>query len=119
MDGNEALAFSRMRHEDPNGDYGRQMRQQLIIRAVLKKATNVGTLFNDTLLNTVSNNVQTDMSTHAMQKLAMDYRSAFANVKQDQLHGTTKYMGSLGDVEVMSPAEITRIHDEITAQMAE
>ena len=119
MDGNEALAFSRMRHEDPNGDYGRQMRQQLIIRAVLKKATNVGTLFNDTLLNTVSNNVQTDMSTHAMQKLAMDYRGAFANVKQDQLHGTTRNMGALGAVEIMSPTEITRIHDEITAQMAE
>ncbi|MFT9388279.1 MAG: LCP family protein [Leuconostoc sp.] len=119
MDGNEALAFSRMRHEDPNGDYGRQMRQQLIIRAVLKKATNVGTLFNDTLLNTVSNNVQTDLSTHSMQNLAMSYRGAFANVKQDQLHGTTQYMGPLGDVEVMSPAEISRVHDAITAQMSE
>ena len=59
------------------------------------------------------------MSTHAMQKLAMDYRGAFANVKQDQLHGTTRNMGALGAVEIMSPTEITRIHDEITAQMAE
>ncbi|MGO2976966.1 MAG: LCP family protein, partial [Leuconostoc mesenteroides] len=33
MDGEEALAFARMRHEDPNGDYGRQMRQQLVIKA--------------------------------------------------------------------------------------
>lgn len=119
MDGNEALAFSRMRHEDPNGDYGRQMRQQLIIRAVLKKATTVGTLFNDTLLTTVSNNVQTDLSTHSMQNLAISYRSALGNVKQDQLHGTTQYMGSLGDVEVMNPTEVSRVHDAITAQMAE
>nr|MWN21462.1 hypothetical protein [Leuconostoc lactis] len=96
------------------------MRQQLIIRAVLKKATNVGTLFNDTLLNTVSNNVQTDMSTHAMQKLAMDYRGAFANVKQDQLlmGGLVKMVDAVGGVDVTSPITFTTEGDDTQANAA-
>lgn len=31
MNGTETLAFSRMRYDDPRGDYGRQIRQQLVI----------------------------------------------------------------------------------------
>ncbi|KAA8373284.1 LytR family transcriptional regulator [Leuconostoc carnosum] len=119
MDGNEALAFSRMRHSDPNGDYGRQMRQQLIIQAVLKNSANIGTVFNDSLLNTLSNNVQTDISTASMRNLALSYRSAFGNIQQDQMRGTTQSMGNLGSVEVMSPSEITRVHNIISQQMSE
>ncbi|CAM3075243.1 LCP family protein [Leuconostoc rapi] len=119
MDGNEALAFSRMRHSDPNGDYGRQMRQQLIIRAVLKNSASVGSLFNDSLLTTLSNNVQTDVSTTSMKNLAMSYRSALGNIKQDQMRGTTQSMGALGSVEVMSQTEIDRVHTAITEQMSE
>ncbi|TOY70878.1 transcriptional regulator [Leuconostoc citreum] len=117
MDGNEALAFSRMRHEDPDGDYGRQRRQQLIIQAVLKHAASVGSLFNDTLLNMLSNNIQTDVSGSSMRNLAFNYRSALSHVKQDQLHGTTQSMGDLGAVEVMTPTEIDRVHRAITEQM--
>jgi len=119
MDGNEALAFSRMRHEDPNGDYGRQLRQQLILRGVLKNSASVGSLFNDSLLNTLSNNVQTDVSTSSMKNLALSYRSALGNIKQDQMRGTTQSMGALGSVEMMSQTEIDRVHDAISEQMAE
>ncbi|MCT4419744.1 transcriptional regulator [Leuconostoc pseudomesenteroides] len=119
MDGNEALAFSRMRHEDPNGDYGRQMRQQLVIKAVLKNSAKVGTLFNDSLLTTISNNVQTDVSTTSMKNLALSYRKAFGTVKQDQLKGTTQSISGLGSTEVMSQTEIERVHTSITQQMAQ
>ncbi|KAA8377242.1 LCP family protein [Leuconostoc mesenteroides] len=119
MDGEEALAFARMRHEDPNGDYGRQMRQQLVIKAILKNSAQVGTVFNDSFLTTVSNNVQTDVSTKSMKNLALSYRAAFATVKQDQLKGTTQSISGLGSTEVMSQTEIDRVHKAITAQMAQ
>lgn len=35
MNGTEALTFSRMRYNEPSGDYGRQIRQQLVIEAVM------------------------------------------------------------------------------------
>jgi anionic cell wall polymer biosynthesis LytR-Cps2A-Psr (LCP) family protein len=37
-----------MRHADPEGDYGRQKRQQQVIKAILKKAVSVGSLGNFT-----------------------------------------------------------------------
>lgn len=37
-DGNLALAFSRMRMADPRGDLGRSLRQQQVIKQVMKKA---------------------------------------------------------------------------------
>ncbi len=63
LDGKMALVYSRMRYEDPNGDYGRQARQQQVIKAILKKATSMDALGNFTdLLNTVSKNIATNLS---------------------------------------------------------
>lgn len=45
-DGEEALAFSRMRYEDPLGDIGRALRQRQVLNAVADKALNVKVLFN-------------------------------------------------------------------------
>lgn len=38
MDGYAALSFSRMRYDDPEGDYGRQKRQRLVLKALVKKS---------------------------------------------------------------------------------
>lgn len=37
MDGAKALAYSRMRYDDPEGDYGRQKRQRQILAALMKR----------------------------------------------------------------------------------
>ena len=37
LTGEEALAYARMRKEDPRGDFGRQMRQRQVMQAVIKK----------------------------------------------------------------------------------
>ena len=34
LDGEEALIYSRIRKEDPRGDFGRQMRQRQVIQAI-------------------------------------------------------------------------------------
>lgn len=44
--GNTALAFSRMRYEDPESDFGRAKRQRMVISAIIKKATSKDTLTN-------------------------------------------------------------------------
>lgn len=43
-DGGTALAFSRMRYSDPQGDFGRAARQRQVIAAIMKKATSRSTL---------------------------------------------------------------------------
>ena len=37
LNGETALKYTRMRYEDPRGDFGRQMRQRQVIQAVIKK----------------------------------------------------------------------------------
>jgi LCP family protein required for cell wall assembly len=44
MAGWEALDYSRIRYDLPDGDYGRQRHQQQLMKAIAKKATSAGTL---------------------------------------------------------------------------
>ncbi len=45
-DGNQALAFSRMRYADPTGDFGRTQRQRQVLSAVSSKALSPKVLLN-------------------------------------------------------------------------
>ncbi|WBX81939.1 LCP family protein [Virgibacillus salarius] len=63
LDGRHALAYARMRKEDPRGDIGRNERQQEVIKAIIKKAMSVGTVTKiDDLAQEMGNNVETNMS---------------------------------------------------------
>ena len=44
--GEEALAFSRMRYSDPTGDVGRQQRQRQVMNAVVSEALSPAVLIN-------------------------------------------------------------------------
>lgn len=44
--GDQALAFSRMRYSDPNGDFGRAARQRQVIAAIMSTAASGSTLSN-------------------------------------------------------------------------
>lgn len=44
--GATALAFARMRHGDPESDFGRAKRQRMVISAIIKKASSKDTLTN-------------------------------------------------------------------------
>lgn len=87
LNGKQALAFSRMRHEDPNGDYGRQQRQRLIIAALLKKSISYKTILNKSFLNSLSDSSQTDLSMNDMLTLARKYSGARDHIVQDHAEG--------------------------------
>lgn len=87
LNGEKALAFSRMRHEDPNGDYGRQQRQRLIIAALLKKSVSYKTVLNQSFLHSIANSSQTDLTMKDMLRLARNYSAARAHVVQDHAAG--------------------------------
>ncbi len=66
LDGVTALKYARMRHNDPQGDFGRAARQQQVLQAVKNKVFSTGTLLNavalNALLNAVGSNIQTNIS---------------------------------------------------------
>lgn len=87
MNGSTALKFSRMRYDDPQGDYGRQQRQKLIIMALLKKSISYKTVLNQKFLHSISHNSKTDLTFDDMLQLARHYRKATKNVSQDHAQG--------------------------------
>ncbi|MDO5728194.1 MAG: LCP family protein [Actinomycetaceae bacterium] len=68
-DGNRALAFSRMRYQDPRGDIGRGDRQRQVVSAVLDKALSSDTFWSPQrqvdLSGAGARSVQTDPDTSA------------------------------------------------------
>ena len=106
LDGEAALAYSRMRHNDPNGDYGRQERQRQIIQATLEKVASLSTISNyQDILGSLENNMQTNLEFNDMVKIFNNYRSAAGNIEQVQLEaeGTTIdgiYYGIVSDAEM-------------------
>lgn len=87
--GAEALAFTRMRKDDPEGDYGRQRRQRALVNAIIKKMGSISSITHyKKILNTVQENMKTDMNWSTMMGLATKYRSCFNNMENDYLKGT-------------------------------
>ena len=88
MNGTKALKFCRMRYDDPQGDYGRQQRQKMVIMALLKKSASYKTVLNQKFLKTISKNAKTDLTFNDMITLAKSYRKATKNIQQGHAQGT-------------------------------
>ncbi len=87
MNGYAALSFSRMRYDDPQGDYGRQLRQRLVLKALLKKSASAKTLLNAKFMSSISKNVQTDMKFNNLTTVALKYMSATKNQTSEHIQG--------------------------------
>lgn len=112
MDGNKALQFSRMRHEDPLGDYGRQNRQRIVIMALINELKKPSNLADTKLLGMFTKNVQTDLQFNQLEDLILNYRDASKHVTQDHLQGQGQMINGQS-FEVVSNEEKNRVAAEI------
>ncbi|PIP28435.1 MAG: hypothetical protein COX29_01195 [Candidatus Moranbacteria bacterium CG23_combo_of_CG06-09_8_20_14_all_35_22] len=66
LDGATALKYARMRHNDPESDFGRAKRQQQVMQTIKNKIFSTGTLLNpiaiNQFLNTLGENVKTNIA---------------------------------------------------------
>ncbi len=119
LDGDAALAFARMRDDDPSGDTGRQGRQRLIIEAVIKKIISPNTLTNyQEILASLSNNIETNLQMSDYFALQSNgYIAAAGNIQQEQLAG----IGSTEDDGVYysftDAAELARVQALLRAEL--
>lgn len=88
LNGKQALAYSRMRYDDPEGDYGRQKRQKQIISAIINKALSISSItrFQD-LLKSIESNMQTDLTYDDMLTIVSNYKDAAEAVDSYTVHG--------------------------------
>ena len=123
LDGEKALKYSRMRYDDPNGDYGRQQRQQQILTGILDELKSAEILSNySNVLNVVGENMKTDISWERIKKEFGNSYSAFKKIKTEQLLGE----GFTGDgitgqqgisYQRIQEKELSRVRQLITEQL--
>ncbi|MFD1473016.1 LCP family protein [Companilactobacillus mishanensis] len=112
MDGKEALAYSRMRYDDPDGDYGRQKRQRQVFTALLKKSSSIQSLLNQQFIKSLSNHTQTDLTFDELTTLAKDYRSVRDQTEETHLQGQGVQINKQS-MEVVKKDELQRATDFI------
>ncbi|MEO4055580.1 LCP family protein [Solibacillus sp. CAU 1738] len=95
LNGEEALVFTRIRYEDPRGDFGRQLRQKQLIEAITAKAASPKTILkiND-VFEVLGDNVQMNFSANNLFQLQKLYSNLDKNIDQLQFQqGTGGYIG--------------------------
>ena len=109
LDGGAALAYSRMRKQDPEGDYGRQKRQRQVVMAIVDEVASIESILNyRNVLSVLDQNMATNMTFDEMVTIFTNYRDASGNTRQEQLSGEgTRIDGVYYDI--VSDAEINRV----------
>ncbi|MDM5452726.1 MULTISPECIES: LytR family transcriptional regulator [Peribacillus] len=118
LNGKEALAYSRMRHDDPNGDFGRQSRQRSIIEAVIREGASVSSLtkYND-VFDALGNNIQTNLTFDDMMDIQKNYRDASKSITQSSINGKgTKIDGIY--YYIVSDEEKEKVQSELKEQLS-
>jgi len=92
LNGDQALAYVRMRYDDPSGDFGRQNRQKQIVQEVLKKGVSFNTILNyQGALDILKNNVAMNLNFNEIQSIQKNYGSSLGKIEQLYMkngHGT-------------------------------
>ncbi|MBT2661773.1 LytR family transcriptional regulator [Bacillus sp. ISL-45] len=117
LDGKKALAYSRMRYEDPRGDFGRQQRQREIIRAVIRKGARLSSLGNyDEILTALGNNVKTNLTLSEMYDIQSKYKNAGKQIEEIELKGTGGKIDGIYYYQV-DDAEKQRVQEEFKSHL--
>lgn len=89
LDGWEALQYTRMRKEDPEGDYGRQRRQREVTEILANELVSLSSVMRiQDLLTIIGENGETDLTFSQMSQLFTQYQSALVTVESYQMAGT-------------------------------
>jgi polyisoprenyl-teichoic acid--peptidoglycan teichoic acid transferase len=114
LDGPKAMGYVRMRHLDPDGDFGRNARQRQVIQAVIDKGASIKSVNKvDNILGALGNNVKTNMDFSTMTDLFKNYRNVRQNAENYQMQGTGTKIDGVYYYEIPQN-EQDKVHDMIS-----
>lgn len=88
LNGKQALDYSRMRYDDPLGDYGRQKRQRQVLQKLVVKGVGISSITRyKQILTSLNGNMKTDMSFDDMIAVRTKYGDATHHIKSETLQG--------------------------------
>ncbi|GAA4707926.1 LCP family protein [Brevibacillus fulvus] len=118
LDGEAALAFVRMRYDDPEGDFGRNKRQQQVIRELMNKGKQIGTISKlDEMLAQVGSSFKTNLTWENMQDLMLHYKPALDQVDAEKISGKGEMINGIYYF-VVSERERQRLKNTIEQYLA-
>lgn len=121
INGDQALVYSRMRHQDPTGDYGRQKRQREVIQKVLKKVLALNSVSSyKKILSAVSSNMRTniEISSSTIPSL-LGYKDALTTVKSHQLKGEDATLADGGSYQIVTSDHLLDIQNDIKKELGQ
>lgn len=106
-----------MRYDDPNNDYGRQKRQQQILKSVINKFKTSGSIgAANKILDAVGDGVKTNIPIDDIATLYGNYHGAMNNVKTYHFQGQNATIEGVS-FQIASPKEINRVSKLVRAQL--
>ncbi|KYC67854.1 hypothetical protein B4099_0869 [Heyndrickxia coagulans] len=112
--GKKALGYVRMRHLDPQGDFGRNQRQRDVIMAVINKALTIQSFSRyQEILAAIQNNIKTNLTLDDMKNIAMNYRDCRQNTTDYEVKGSSATIDGIYYL-IVSQAERDKVHNMVT-----
>jgi polyisoprenyl-teichoic acid--peptidoglycan teichoic acid transferase len=116
LNGEEALMFARMRHEDPRGDFGRQSRQRQIVQGLIKNAgTSLFTNYEE-IFDILGNHVKTNLTVEEMLDIQKHYKHMSAQINEMTIDGDGKRIDNIYYL-LVSEEEKQHIQRELKAHL--
>ncbi|SFT02864.1 transcriptional attenuator, LytR family [Paenibacillus sp. BC26] len=117
LNGSDALKYSRMRYDDPRGDFGRNSRQREILQQVMNNAMNISNVTRlHSLLGELGNSVKTNVTFDEMKKFVTDYRPKINKIDTVEIKGYGKTINKVW-YYLVDDSERDRIHNIIKDQL--
>ncbi|ASK62527.1 transcriptional regulator LytR [Virgibacillus phasianinus] len=114
LNGPQAMGYVRMRHLDPNGDFGRTKRQRQVIQAIIDKGASIASVGKiDDMIDVLGDNMKTNMDFEDMKNLLFNYKDVRKNVNSYMMTGNgTKISGVY--YLLVPDEEVAKVHDMLT-----
>lgn len=117
LNGADALAYSRMRMDDPRGDLGRNARQRQVIQGLLSDAMQLSTVKKlDGLLEAAGEHVRTNASFRELKSFATGYRNALRASRTEEIKGEGRRIDGVW-YYIVDEQERKRIHELLKSQL--
>ncbi|WP_211331273.1 LCP family protein [Companilactobacillus insicii] len=117
LNGKQALSYVRMRYEDPRGDYGRQLRQQQVLKAVVKKLQQPKYLVKlPSLITKLGPDISTDLTDSQMENFPVKYHNAGKHMTSLQLQGQSAWING-SSYQILSNSTLQRASDKLRANL--
>ena len=96
VNGESALRYARMRYDDPEGDTGRQKRQQYVIQKLVEKLLSLGSVTKyEEILKTLEKSVKTNFTVEKLFQIAQMHKEALQHFESDTINGDGAMIGGV------------------------